>query len=59
MADFDGDGLPDLFVANDKMFNFLFRNTGQTNFQEVASRRASCWQSTVIPSLVWASMLAT
>ena len=29
MADFDGDGLPDLFVANDKMFNFLFHNTGE------------------------------
>jgi len=36
MADFDGDGLPDLFVANDKMFNFLFRNTGANKFEEVA-----------------------
>jgi hypothetical protein len=36
MADFDGDGLPDLFVANDKMFNFLFRNTGANKFQEAA-----------------------
>ena len=36
MADFDGDGLPDLFVANDKMFNFLFHNTGANRFREVA-----------------------
>jgi hypothetical protein len=36
MADFDGDGLPDLFVANDKMFNYLFRNLGANQFQEVA-----------------------
>ena len=36
MADFDGDGLPDLFVANDKMFNFLFHNTGADRFRELA-----------------------
>src|SRR5205807_10319887 len=36
VADYDGDGLPDLFVANDKLFNFLFRNKGNAQFEEVA-----------------------
>ena len=26
VADYDGDGLPDIFVANDKLFNSLFHN---------------------------------
>jgi enediyne biosynthesis protein E4 len=41
MADFDGDGLPDLFVANDKTFNFLFHNTGANQFQEVAFEKGA------------------
>jgi len=36
-ADYDADGLPDIFVTNDKLFNFLFRNKGNGRFQEVAS----------------------
>jgi hypothetical protein len=36
MADYDGDGFPDLFVTNDKMPNFLFRNLGNGKFEEVA-----------------------
>jgi len=36
IADYDGDGLPDIFVANDKLFNFLFHNLGNANFDEVA-----------------------
>ena len=34
-ADYDGDGLPDIFVANDKLFNFLFHNKGNARFEEV------------------------
>ena len=34
-ADYDGDGLPDAFVTNDNMPNFLFRNLGHGTFQEV------------------------
>ncbi|MBM3783626.1 MAG: tetratricopeptide repeat protein [Acidobacteria bacterium] len=34
-ADYDGDGRPDLFVTNDSLPNFLFRNTGG-RFEEVA-----------------------
>ena len=35
MADYDLDGLPDLFVTNDGSYNFLFHNTGGA-FKEVA-----------------------
>lgn len=34
-ADFDGDGFMDVFVANDSVRNFLFRNRGDGTFQEV------------------------
>ena len=36
VADYDMDGLPDIFVANDKMPDFLFHNRGGGRFEEVA-----------------------
>ena len=36
VADFDLDGRPDIFVTNDRIFNFLFRNLGEGRFEEVA-----------------------
>ncbi len=36
VADYDLDGWPDLFVTNDKAFNFLFHNKAGTAFEEVA-----------------------
>jgi hypothetical protein len=36
IADYDGDGLADIFVANDKTFNSLFHNKGNARFEEVA-----------------------
>jgi hypothetical protein len=36
IADYDSDGLPDIFVANDKLFNSLFHNKGNGTFDEVA-----------------------
>jgi len=36
LADFDGDGLMDFFIANDKMNNFFFHNKGAGRFEEVA-----------------------
>ena len=36
VADYDLDGLPDLFVTNDKMYNSLFHNRGGARFEEVA-----------------------
>jgi hypothetical protein len=35
-ADYDDDGWPDLFVANDSVPNFLFHNEGRGVFKEVA-----------------------
>jgi enediyne biosynthesis protein E4 len=35
-ADLDGDGWQDLFVANDGMANFLWKNRGSFTFEEVA-----------------------
>ena len=36
VADYDGDGLPDILVTNDKLFNFLFHNQGNLHFEERA-----------------------
>ncbi|MBI2681283.1 MAG: CRTAC1 family protein [Candidatus Solibacter usitatus] len=36
VADYDGDGRPDIFVTNDKLFNFLFHNEGAGKFSEMA-----------------------
>jgi len=35
-ADFDGSGLPSLFVANDSTPNYLYRNLGHGHFDEIA-----------------------
>ena len=35
-GDYDNDGRPDLFVANDSLPNYLFHNLGNGRFQEVA-----------------------
>ncbi len=35
-GDFDGDGYPDIYVANDKTENFLFRNKKDGTFEEIA-----------------------
>jgi hypothetical protein len=36
-ADFDGDSLLDIFVSNDTVQNFLFRNLGSNKYEEVGS----------------------
>ena len=41
VADFDGDGLMDVFVTNDKLPNFLFHNLGGGRFEEVAFSRGA------------------
>jgi len=36
-VDYDGDGWMDLFVANDTVRNFLFRNLGDGSFEEIGA----------------------
>jgi hypothetical protein len=36
-ADFDGDGYPDIYVANDKTENFFFHNKHDGTFEEIAT----------------------
>ena len=36
-ADFDGDGWPDIYIANDKTENFLFHNKHDGTFEEIAT----------------------
>ncbi|MBV9033824.1 MAG: CRTAC1 family protein [Acidobacteriaceae bacterium] len=36
VADYDGDGRPDLFTTNDAYYNFLFHNVGGNRYEEVA-----------------------
>ena len=36
VADFNGDGLTDIYVTNDRVFAFLFLNKGSGRFQEAA-----------------------
>jgi hypothetical protein len=36
-ADYDGDGYPDIYVANDKTENFLFHNKHDGTFEEIAA----------------------
>ena len=36
-ADFDGDGYPDIYVANDKTENFLFHNKRDGTFEEIGA----------------------
>ena len=42
-ADCDGDGWPDLYVANDLVRNFLYHNNGDGTFSEVAGRAGTAF----------------
>ena len=59
-ADYDGDGFTDIFVANDTVPNFLFRNRGDgTPSRKSACARASRSMTLGGPSLAWAPISAT
>ncbi len=42
-ADFDGDGYPDIYVANDKTENFLFHNKRDGTFEEIAAEAGAAF----------------
>ena len=42
-ADFDGDGYPDIFVANDKTESFLFHNEHDGTFEEIAGQAGAAF----------------
>lgn len=49
IADYDGDGLPDIFVANDSIPNFLFHNIGHGKFEEVGMLAGTALGDSGIP----------
>jgi tetratricopeptide (TPR) repeat protein len=50
IADLDGDGKLDLFVANDGTPNFLFRNRGGMRFEEVGLASGVAYDATGVPT---------
>jgi hypothetical protein len=50
VADFDGDGWPDIFVANDGMANFLWINRRDGTFAEEALKRNVAFTATGQPA---------
>jgi hypothetical protein len=43
VADYDGDGLPDLYLANDRMPGDLFRNLGGLRFENVGASTGTAY----------------
>ena len=58
-ADFNGDGLTDIFVTNDRSFAFYFRNLGSGSLRKPRSMLASQRLKMGNLSLEWASMRRT
>jgi len=49
VADADGDGFPDIFVANDQMRHFLFRNEGGRGFVEAGVEMGVAYTEDGVP----------
>jgi hypothetical protein len=49
IADYDGDGWMDIFVANDNERNFLFRNRGGKKFDEVGVEASVAYNDDGVP----------
>ncbi len=49
VADADSDGFTDIFVANDRMRNFFFRNSGGLTFVENAVEAAVAYTEDGVP----------
>ena len=57
-GDYDGDGKLDIFVANDTMPNFLFRNEGNGTFSETGLAAGVAYNPDGVASSRWASTSA-
>jgi hypothetical protein len=49
IADYDGDGWMDIFVANDNQRNFLFRNRGGKKFDEIGVEASVAYNDDGVP----------
>ncbi len=59
IADFNGDGLMDIFIANDTERNFLFVNQGDGTFREMGYFSVLPTMTAVQPSREWGAMRRT
>ena len=50
VADYDNDGFPDIFVANDNERNFLFHNLGGRTFEEVGLNAGVAYTEDGVPA---------
>lgn len=57
--DHDGDGWPDVIVANDTVRNFLFRNRGDGTFDEIGVEAGIAYSESGAARGAWASTRAT
>ena len=48
-CDYDADGDTDVFVANDEMPNFLFRNDGRGNFEQLGVASGVAYNAAGVP----------
>ena len=58
IADYDGDGYQDIFVANDDAANQLFHNLGGKRFEEVAMEAGVALPKTAMLFREWARIFA-
>lgn len=58
-SDYDNDGAQDLYIANDRDPNFLFRNRGDGVFEEVALMLGVAYHVWKTKKLAWELLLVT
>jgi len=57
-ADYDNDGLMDVFVSNDNLPNFLFHNRGDGTFEEVGLQAGVALTNNGLPVPAWGQIFA-
>ena len=59
ISDLDHDGRLDIYIANDQTRNFLYRNLGEMNFEEVAVLQGVAFSGNGVPGASMGIALAT